>query len=592
MSVGCPKNRKAKPVNIWNTVTHRLFLWYKHTTNYQQWFTNYNNFQQRLSTMMEVLHIPDESLLQALQEHTSDTVIPEKLAYITELEWNYDRPDANRIGWDKIEDLSGLELCRNLKVLMLDGNAITDISPLMALKNLEELWLIKNPLQSLNPLGYKPKLKVLNLAHCQNIEDLSPLANLPELIQLNVAHTRVADIMPLTTLPHLLDLNLLGTPIDIVNNASQREALIGMLMNGVNIKMDGIGALEKEASRRLEDTVNLPQNNLIEFLRRNRGFKLADFVSEHGIDGRMDTGFGRNAENVSVLHVALEPPSGDYHDDLQNRKEVVKRLLDEGAPLEYRTNYGSTPLVYYLMNNPEARLSMVRLLVDAGADIHTHNEGRVSPLSAAAQTQREDIVNYLIAAGAEIHDPFVLRAFVQKGFNDLVVKALHEGYGHRQPHKLGNLLLDAVLKDNLPIVHLLLQKGANPDGNIHYSAFYNVRSAQAVELLVAAGAEVTSVDDSGQNALHKVAWRYHLDAARALVKHGCSVIGDQNGNLPIHLITYQSFNEYKCKAMVKFFVEELGVDINAKNQKGQTLYDLNSNYDFEVFLTQLGAKQT
>lgn len=541
--------------------------------------------------MMEVLNIPDESLLQALQEHTTDTVIPETLAYITELEWNYDRPDANRIGWEKIEDLSGLELCRNLRVLMLDSNAIVSLSPLLALKNLEEIWLVNNPVQSLKPLSNKAKLKVLSLARCQNIQDLTPLANLPELVQLNIAHTQVTDITPLKTLPHLLDLNLLGTRIDLSDH-HQYEALIEMLMNGVTIKMEGIGALEKEASNRLENKVNLPQNNLIEFLRRNRGFKLADFINEHGIDGRMDTGFGRNAENVSILHVALEPPSGDYHDDLQNRKEVLKRLIDEGAPLEYRTNYGSTPLVYYLMNNPEASLGTVRLLVSAGADIHTHNEGRISPLSAAAQIQREDIVNYLIEAGAKIHDPFILKAFVQKGFNHLVIKALQEGYGDNQPYKLGNLLLDAILKDNLTIAQLLLDKGANPDGNIHYSAFYNVRSAEAVEMLVAAGADVTSVDDGGQNALHKVAWRYHIDAARALTKHGCAVIADHNGNLPIHLISFQSFNSNKCKAMLRFFVEELGVDINARNQKGQSLYDINKDYEFEIFLTQLGAKST
>lgn len=538
---------------------------------------------------MEVLQIPDANLLRALQENINDVLIPERMAYITELEWNENEEDKN-FSLKSIQDLSGLELCRNLRILLLDGNEVESLAPLMPLKNLEEIWMVGNPINALEPLQNKPKLKILMLNDCAQIQDVTPLAHLPELTRLSLANTNISDITPLVNLPHLLDLNLSGVAINYEEDAQQREALMQLLINGVNIKMEGIEALEKEANKQLHNSLNRPQNDLVDFLRKNCGFKLAEFVSEQGVDGRIDTGFGKEAENVSALHIALEPPTGTYHDDLENHEVVVKRLIDEGAPLESRTNFGTTPLVYHLKNNPDAKMSLVKILVKKGADIQAADQGRVTPVAAAAGSQRDDIVRFLIKSGANIKDPFVLKAFVQQGYNEWVIQALNEGYGQENAYKLGNLLLDAVLRDNLDIVQLLLEKGANPNGNPNFSAFYNVKSAQAVEMLKNAGADIAQLDSRGQNALHKAAKGNWVDAARALATQGCPVVTDKLGNLPLHLIRFQPFAAQKSKDMAKLCVATLGMDINATNQAGETILDLNDYYDFEVFLKEMGAK--
>lgn len=539
---------------------------------------------------MEMLHIPDENLFRALKEHTFDTIIPEKLAYITELEWNEIRAKHGPDQWGEIRDLSGLELCRNLRFLLLDGNAIEDLAPLQPLTNLEEIWMVGNPIKTVAPLCDKPQLKVLVLNDCKAFKDLTPLAQLPELVKLSIANTQVTDITPLVCLPHLLDLNLSGLNINFQEDENQKESLMHLLMNGVNIKMSGIEALEQEASKRLQKNFHNPQNNLIEFLQNKGGTKLAEFVIEHGIDGRMDIGFGREAENVSILHVALVPSVENYHDKLDNPEEILARLIKEGAPLESRTNYGTTPLIYLLKNNPEAKISLVKVLVEAGADIHTCNEGRMSPVSAAAEAKRDDIVRYLMKSGANTQDPFVLKTFVQQGYNEWVIEALNNGYGAAQPYKLGNLLLDAILKNNLVIAQMLLEKGANPNGNVHFNAFYNAKSTEAVELLVQAGVNIHCVDFQGQNALHKAAKEGRVTVAKALAAQGCKVLPDLQGNLPLHLVRYQSFQGRKAIDLVSFLVKDLGVDINATNNAGKTLSDLNTHEEFEVFLNSLGAK--
>ena len=540
---------------------------------------------------MEALQIPDANLLRALQENIKDVLIPERMAYITELEWNENEEDAN-FALKSIQDLSGLELCRNLRILLLDGNEVENLAPLMPLKNLEEVWMVGNPIQNIEPLRNKPKLKVLVLNACTQLQDVSPLAQLPELTRLSLAHTKVTDITPLVALPHLLDLNLSGLKIDHQGNSAQREALVQLLVNGVSVKMEGIEALEQEASEKIQHILQRPQNDLIDFLRQNRGFKIAEFVTEHGIDGYTDIGFGREAENVSVLHLALEPPTGSYHDDLDNHEVVVKRLIAEGAPLEHRTNFGTTPLVYHLKNNPDAKMSLVKILVTNGADIQAFDEGRVTPVAAAAGSQRDDIVRFLIKSGANIKDPFVLKAFVQQGYNDWVIQALSEGYGQGNPHKLGNLLLDAVNRDNLTIMQLLLDKGANPDGNLNFSAFFNAKSPKAVEMLKQSGADITQLDERKQNALHKAAKGNLVETARALVAQGCPVVSDTAGNLPLHLIRYRPFEPQKAKNMARLCIEEFGMDIEATNQAGETILDLNDYYEFEIFLKEISVKSS
>ncbi|HAS39443.1 MAG TPA: hypothetical protein DCS93_03150 [Microscillaceae bacterium] len=540
---------------------------------------------------MEALQIPDANLLRALQENIKDVLIPERMAYITELEWNENEEDAN-FALKSIQDLSGLELCRNLRILLLDGNEVENLAPLTPLKNLEEVWMVGNPIQNIEPLRNKPKLKVLVLNACTQLQDVSPLAQLPELTRLSLAHTKVTDITPLVALPHLLDLNLSGLKIDHQGNSAQREALVQLLVNGVSVKMEGIEALEQEASEKIQHILQRPQNDLIDFLRQNRGFKIAEFVTEHGIDGYTDIGFGREAENVSVLHLALEPPTGSYHDDLDNHEVVVKRLIAEGAPLEHRTNFGTTPLVYHLKNNPDAKMSLVKILVTNGADIQAFDEGRVTPVAAAAGSQRDDIVRFLIKSGANIKDPFVLKAFVQQGYNDWVIQALSEGYGQGNPHKLGNLLLDAVNRDNLTIMQLLLDKGANPDGNLNFSAFFNAKSPKAVEMLKQSGADITQLDERKQNALHKAAKGNLVETARALVAQGCPVVSDTAGNLPLHLIRYRPFEPQKAKNMARLCIEEFGMDIEATNQAGETILDLNDYYEFEIFLKEISVKSS
>jgi internalin A len=123
-----------------------------------------------------------------------------------------------------IENLSGLEKCRNLALVKLTGNKIKDVSPLAACVNIQSLDLAKNEISDITPLGKLVKLQYLQLEDNQiqkidavaelkalnalyltrnEVESLAPVAGLPKLVAIYVDKNKVSDISPLKSVKWL-----------------------------------------------------------------------------------------------------------------------------------------------------------------------------------------------------------------------------------------------------------------------------------------------------------------------------------------------------------------------------------------------------
>jgi hypothetical protein len=100
-----------------------------------------------------------------------------------------------------IEDLAGIQNCRNLTILDLSQNEIYDITPLANLQLLEELYLSENSISDISALAFLTRLKKLDLAFTC-IDDISPLFDLPGLEYLNVIGNKI----PADQLKRLRDL--------------------------------------------------------------------------------------------------------------------------------------------------------------------------------------------------------------------------------------------------------------------------------------------------------------------------------------------------------------------------------------------------
>jgi ankyrin repeat protein len=82
--------------------------------------------------------------------------------------------------------------------------------------------------------------------------------------------------------------------------------------------------------------------------------------------------------------------------------EIVRRLIDAGVELDHVNRLGWTALLEAIIlgdGGPD-HVETVRLIVDAGADVHLADSQGVTPLAHAERAGQEGVAAILVAAGA------------------------------------------------------------------------------------------------------------------------------------------------------------------------------------------------
>lgn len=233
----------------------------------------------------ETVEFPDHNLELAIREEIGEAtgdVYPSDLEGLTTLHARH----------AKIEDLTGISECKDLKQLLLDGNDISDLSPLSELNNLQVLWLGSNGISNLTTISDLTNLVFLRL-HLNNITDISPLTNLTNLRRLNLSFNNISDISLLSELTNLKSLDLRGNKVSDLSPLSELYSLQTLRLNRNNIS----------------DTQPLIDN-----------FK----VKENGT--KIGLGVG---DKVLITHNKLDLSEGS--DDLKD----IQTLLDRGIEVEF-----------------------------------------------------------------------------------------------------------------------------------------------------------------------------------------------------------------------------------------------------------------
>ena len=263
---------------------------------------------------------------------------------------------------------------------------------------------------------------------------------------------------------------------------------------------------------------------------------------------------------------------------------VVETLIALGADIRARSNSGATPLLFAVR---QGSIGAVRALLAAGADVNEARPDGATPLLVAVVNGHEDLVDLLLAEGADPNAEGGSTRLTVQGMRaeamPLVVRKL--GYSERES--------EGIIRGN--IFGRPLQAAVHV-ANWHISDQFivvNLDRLRVLRSLLAYGADV-----NGRNSMEEPRWsgaryRRHMTGAtafmlaaksadvevlRLLLEHGADpTINTEDDITPLMAaagISWASNQDRASEAQVleavKLLVEELGADVNAVSDVGET----------------------
>jgi ankyrin repeat protein len=200
----------------------------------------------------------------------------------------------------------------------------------------------------------------------------------------------------------------------------------------------------------------------------------------------------------------------------------------------------------------------VRYLIQNGAEINPVTKDGITPLHESILSRRAstDLIQLLLAKGAEVNTTFA---------------------------RFGTTPLMEAVSDNSIVAELLLKAGALPNARDlkgYTPLFYaipNSHENEAVNLLMAHGADVHNLTENKLTSLHLAASSGRLELAKLFLEKGVDINAlDEESQTPLHhAIRFQQWETAR-------FLIEKGADATIRNNEGMTPLDLidKNNQEF------------
>lgn len=228
----------------------------------------------------------------------------------------------------------------------------------------------------------------------------------------------------------------------------------------------------------------------------------------------------------------------------------VKKALDQGADVNFPSKSGMTPLMWAVQ---EGHDEIASYLVKKGANVNAyHQRGGCSALILAADWLRPNMVDLLLASGADVN------LKTKRNWTAILKTADNKVKDEAEGKKL------------IQIAQSLLAKKAdlkavNSEGRTALMLAANRGNVEIMQLLIKEGAEIDAKDTEGNTALMLATLGGYDNAVKTLL----DAKADPGVRYPSGA-TALMFAAEKGKDKVAQMLIDRGADVNAKNEDGMT----------------------